>query len=178
MIKGILLGIALTIALAALAGFIVVKTGTVSANADQRVPRMERWAAKTSLRASLARSGAAAIANPLAVSNENLLAGVKLYAQDCAICHGAANGDASAVAAGLYQDPPQFHHEGVEDDPPGIVYWKIAHGLRWTGMPAFGKTLTEKQLWQLTLFLQKMDRLPPAALHAWRQVRVAAAAQR
>ena len=178
MIKGVVLGIAFTVALAALALFIVVKTGAVSANADQRVPRMERWAAKTSLRASLQHSGAAAIRNPLPVTNENLLAGIKLYAQDCAICHGAASGEGSDVAKGLYQDPPQFHREGVEDDPAGIVYWKIAHGLRWTGMPAFGKTLSEKQLWQLTLFLQKMDHLTPVAQHAWRQVHVAAAAQR
>jgi mono/diheme cytochrome c family protein len=76
--------------LAALALFIVVRTGAISANADQRVPRIERWAAKTSLRASLQRSGSAAIANPLPATNENLLAGIKLYAQDCAICHGAA----------------------------------------------------------------------------------------
>jgi mono/diheme cytochrome c family protein len=122
--------------------------------------------------------GGAAISNPLPASKENLLAGIKLYAQDCAICHGAASGESSDVAKGLYQDPPQFHREGVEDDPAGIVYWKIAHGLRWTGMPAFAKTLSEKQLWQLTLFLQKMDRLPPLAQHAWRQVHVAAATER
>lgn len=178
MIKGIFVGTALALELAALGLFIVVKTGAISANADQRTPRIERWAAKTSLRASLQHSGSAAIANPLPATNENLIAGIKLYAQDCAICHAAASGNGSDVAKGLYQDPPQFHREGVEDDPAGIVYWKIAHGMRWTGMPAFGKTLSEKQLWQLTLFLQKMDHLPPVAQRAWRQVHVAAAAQR
>jgi mono/diheme cytochrome c family protein len=66
----------------------------------------------------------------------------------------------------------------VEEDPAGIVFWKIAHGMRWTDMLAFGKTLSEKQLWQLTLFLQKMDHLAPVAQRAWRQVHVAAAAQR
>ena len=40
--------------------------------------------------------------------------------------------------AGLYQKPPQLAKDGVEDDPDGVTYWKIAHGIRLTGMPAFG----------------------------------------
>ena len=72
----------------------------------------------------------------------------------------------------FFQDPPQLAKEGVEDDPDGVIYWKLDHGIRWTGMPAFGKTLADKQLWQLTLFLKKMDHLPPAAQRAWQQVKV------
>lgn len=178
MIRGILLGIVLTLAVAALTGYIVVRTGAISANADQRTPQLERWAARTSLRASLARSGSSAIKNPLPVTTENLAAGLKLYSQDCAICHGASSGGPSAVAEGLYQDPPQFHRRGVDDDPAGKVFWQIAHGIRWTGMPSFGKTLTEKQLWQVTLFVQSIGHLPPPVERAWRQVRVVAAPER
>ena len=45
-------------------------------------------------------------------------------------------------------------------------------------MPAFGKTLGEKQTWQLTLFVQSVDHLPPAVDRAWRQVRASAASER
>ena len=178
MIRGILLGIVLTLAVAALTGYIVVRTGAISANADQRVPRLERWAARTSLRASFARNHVADMKNPLPATDANLTAGLKLYAQNCAICHGGASGGPSNIARGLYQDPPQFHREGVSDDPPGKVFWQIAHGIRWTGMPSFGKNLSEKQLWQMTLFVQKMDHLPPPVQRAWKQVRVAAASER
>ena len=178
MIKGLVLGVVLTLALAALAAYLAVRSGIVPAAADQRVPKLERWAAKTSLRASFARNRVADLKNPLPVTDANLASGLKLYAQNCAVCHGGASGGRSHIAEGLYQDPPQFHREGVADDPPGKVFWQIDHGIRWTGMPAFGKTLGEKQAWQLTLFVQNIDHLPPAVDRAWRQVRASAASER
>jgi mono/diheme cytochrome c family protein len=178
MIRGFVLGVAATLAIAALAAYLTIRSGIVSAAADERVPKLERWAAKTSLRASFVRNHVADMKNPVTATDANLTAGLKLYAQNCAICHGGARGGRSNIAAGLYQDPPQFHREGVSDDPPGKVFWQIDHGIRWTGMPAFGKALGEKQAWQLTLFVQHIDQLPPAVEGAWRQVRASAAPER
>jgi mono/diheme cytochrome c family protein len=76
---------------------------------------------------------------------------------------------------GLYQKPPQLGKHGVEDDPDGVTYWKVDHGIRLTGMPAFGQTLQERQLWQLTLFLKHMDHLSPAADKAWKALKSPAA---
>ncbi len=171
MLRGVILGIILTVIATALAGYGIIRAGVMPANADDRPPRFEVWAAKTSLHATLRRS-APRMTDPLAATNANLLAGIKLYAENCAVCHGDASASATDVAKGLYQKPPQLAKEGVEDDPDGVIYWKLSHGIRWTGMPAFGKTLSEKQLWQLTLFLKTMDHLPPAAQRAWQQVKV------
>jgi thiosulfate dehydrogenase len=142
----------------------------IPANADARPPGFERWAARMSLRATLARS-APRTDDPMPATDENLIAGVKLYAQNCAVCHGDSNAKPTNIAKGLYQKPPQLAKRGVEDDPVGVTYWKIAHGIRWTGMPAFGKTLRESQLWQITLFLKNMDHLSPAAHEAWRRIK-------
>ncbi len=66
--------------------------------------------------------------------------------------------------------PPLWkkHHGdvvGVSDDPPGETYWKVANGIRLTGMPAFNKTLSENEMWQVSLLLANADKpLPPAAL--------------
>lgn len=170
MLRGALLGIVFTVVAAAIAGYVIIRAGIMPANADERPPRFEVWAAKTSLHATLRRS-APRVTNPLPATDKNLIAGVKLYAQNCAVCHGDASGKATDVAKGLYQDPPQLAKEGVEDDPDGVTFWKLSHGIRWTGMPAFGKTLKEDQIWQLTLFLKTMDHLPPAAQKAWQQVK-------
>ena len=170
MLRGALLGIVFTVVAAAIAGYVIIRAGIMPANADERPPRFEVWAAKTSLHATLRRS-APRVTNPLPATDKNLIAGVKLYAQNCAVCHGDASGKATDVARGLYQDPPQLAKEGVEDDPDGVTFWKLSHGIRWTGMPAFGKTLKEDQIWQLTLFLKTMDHLPPAAQKAWQQVK-------
>jgi mono/diheme cytochrome c family protein len=88
------------------------------------------------------------------------------------VCHGSAKGDAAAspIAKGLYQKPPQFATEGVEDDPEGVSFWKIKHGIRLTGMPSFAGALSDNEIWTIALFLKHMDHLPPAVQSAWQKV--------
>jgi len=133
---------------------------------------LEGWAAQTSLRATLAREAPAG-PNPVELTDSNLIAGIQLYGDHCAICHGTAKGAASAspVAKGLYPAPPQLASEGVEDDPEGVSFWKIQHGIRWTGMPSWTGALSDQQIWTLALFLKHMDKLPPAPQQVWQNVR-------
>jgi len=170
--RGFLTGFVVAILVALIGGYLVLRSGFIPANADAQPGQLETWAANTSLDATLARE-APTIPNPVALTDENLIAGVDLYAQHCAICHGTAKGDASAspVAKGLYPQPPQLATDGVEDDPEGVSFWKISHGIRWTGMPSWKASLTERQIWTLALFLRHMDKLSPAAEQAWRQVK-------
>jgi mono/diheme cytochrome c family protein len=42
-------------------------------------------------------------------------------------------------------------------------FYIIQHGIRWTGMPAWNKTLNDMQIWQLVTFLSNIEKLPPAA---------------
>ncbi len=171
MFRGIVLGALLTIAAGLVGIYLVVRTGIIPANADATPGWLETWAAHTSLDATLRRE-APEVANPVPMTDDNLIAGIKLFAQHCAICHGTANGDASAspVAKGLYPQPPQLATDGVEDDPEGVTFWKVEHGIRWTGMPSWKGALTDQQIWTLALFLKHMDKLPPAAQQAWRNV--------
>lgn len=173
MTRGFILGICFTVIATAIAGYCIIRTGIIPANADSRPPGFERWAARTSLGATIDRSGPTDV-NPLPANDENTLAGIKLYAGNCAVCHGDSTGNPTRIARGLYQHPPQLGKHGVEDDPQGETFWKVDHGIRWTGMPSFGKTLNQTQLWQLTLFLKTMDHLSPAAQRAWRQVKAGA----
>ena len=144
--------------------------GLMPANADAKPSKLERWMARTSLHATLARE-APKSANTMPLTDGNLIAGIRLYAANCAICHGAADGKPSHIARGLYQRPPQLAKDGVEDDPEGETFWKVDHGIRLTGMPAFGGRLDDAQLWQVTLFLKHMDSLPPAAARVWKALK-------
>ncbi len=171
MLKGLIAGVAITIAAALVGGYLVIVTGLVPANADATPGWIETWIAGKSLNATLARE---APKGPdfVAKTDTNLIAGIDLFAQHCAICHGTAKGVASAspVAKGLYPKPPQLATDGVEDDPEGVSFWKIKHGIRWTGMPSWKATLTDQQIWTLTLFLKYMDKLPASAQAAWQRV--------
>ncbi len=172
MLKGFVSGVVAAIAVALIGGYVVVREGFVPANADATPGSLETWVAGTSLRATLNREAPKG-SDPVAVTDESLVAGVDLFGQYCAICHGTAKGDASAspVAKGLYPQPPQLATDGVEDDPEGVSFWKIKHGIRWTGMPSWRKTLSDQQIWTLALFLKHMNKLPTAAEQRWQQVR-------
>ena len=140
---------------------LVVQNGWIDPRADAGYLPLEKWASRGVTRA-IRRNGAG-IESPIPVNTDNLVAGAKLYGVHCAVCHGASDAKPSAIAKGLYIESPQLAKDGVEDDPVGETYYKIDHGYRLTPMPAFSKTLSQTQIWQLALFLKNMDKLPPAA---------------
>ncbi|MBW4052669.1 MAG: cytochrome c [Proteobacteria bacterium] len=171
MVKTFFLGVLVTILGAAACIYVLLARGVIPAGADSGPLPLERWAARLSLRATLA-TDSPKIPNPVPLTDANLIAGIQLFGRHCAICHGTAAGDASAspIAKGEYPRPPQLATDGVEDDPMGWTYWKIDHGIRWTGMPSWKATLSDQQMWTLALFLKNMNKLSPAAAQAWQAV--------
>ena len=172
MLRGFVIGVVVALLAMAGAAWIGVMNGVIPAAADKPSTQLEIWVAEHDLRAVL-NAEAPRTTNPVALTDANLVEGVKLYGQHCAICHGTAAGDPSAspIAKGEAPPPPQLATDGVEDDPEGVTFWKVKHGIRFTGMPAWRSTLTDDQIWTLALFLKHMDKLPPNAAAAWKQVK-------
>ena len=108
---------------------------------------------------------------PIQANEENLTAGAKIYHEQCMVCHGL-HGKPSTIGSRMYPMAPplweQHHSEdvvGVSDDPVGETYWKVANGIRLTGMPAYQGLLTDTEIWQVSLLLANANKpLPPAAL--------------
>lgn len=126
-----------------------------------RAPSMpfEMTLAHMALRARIAKEGNAQA--PIPPSEANLLAGAQVYREECAVCHGLAGQPETAIAKGMFPRPPQLlEGQGVTDDTPGETYWKAANGIRLTGMPGFMGSLTDTQLWQVSLLLANADKLP------------------
>src|SRR6185437_13643414 len=86
-LRNFVFGVLATVAIAVLCAYLVVRSGLIPANADGKPFQLENWAATTSLDATLAREAPKGLP-PEALTNANLIAGVKLYGQHCAICHG------------------------------------------------------------------------------------------
>jgi len=112
---------------------------------------------------------------PIQADEVNLVAGAEIYRDQCATCHGL-HGKPSRFGAHMFPSAPPLwekHHNdsvvGVSDDPPGETYWKVANGIRLTGMPAYKSVLTETQMWQVSLLLAHADKpIPPAAVEILR----------
>lgn len=171
MVRGFIVGIVATLVTLAAAGYGVLRAGIIPANADAKPGGFERYVANTSLEATL-RDHAPKGSNPVPLNDASLIAGIKLYGAHCAMCHGTAAKGAppTPIARGEYPQPPQLAKDGVEDDPQGWTFWKIKHGIRWTGMPSWRYELNDRQIWTLALFLKHMDKLPSAAAQAWQNV--------
>jgi thiosulfate dehydrogenase len=146
----------------------LAESGAIPANADATPGPVEKWLARNDLRAVLEHEGPKR-ANPEPVTDANLIKGIRVYATYCAICHGTDAGHASPVAEGEYPAPPQLPSNGV--DPEGWTFWKIKHGIRWTGMPSWKYTFNDTQIWTLALFLKNMNQLPAAPEAVWQGVR-------
>lgn len=162
-------GIVFTLAVFVAAGIVAVVEGLLPAGADAKPSRLEQLAARKSLHATITRESKN-LTNPLQPTDENLIAGVHLYGANCAVCHGASNGKPSRIARGFYIKAPQLATDGVEDDPEAVTYWKLAHGIRFSAMPAFEKTLSSDDLWRIAMSLKQMDKLPPAVEAQWKKI--------
>src|ERR1700739_1308012 len=101
---------------------------------------------------------------PIAADEAAYVAGAQVYKDHCAVCHGLPGVPQTAIAKGMFPKPPKLMEgKGVTDDTPGETYWKVAGGIRMTGMPGFENTLSTTQMWQVSLLLANADKLPASA---------------
>src|SRR5208337_2087520 len=133
-------GIVFTLVVLAGVGYFAVRAGIVPANADSKPAVLESWVANTALDATLERE-TKGLKNPIQPTDENLITGVRLYAENCAICHGASDAKPSNPAQGFYIEAPQLAEDGVEEDPEAAsfcqavqppsstaMYWPVTNG--------------------------------------------------
>ncbi|HEY6517013.1 MAG TPA: hypothetical protein VIY50_12795, partial [Steroidobacteraceae bacterium] len=95
MIRAFIVGVIVTILAAAACIYLILAKGAIPASADSGPLPLERWATRVALHATLAKE-APTTANPVPLTDANVIAGIQLYGEHCAICHGTAAGDASA----------------------------------------------------------------------------------
>ena len=107
------------------------------------------------------------VTNPLTPTDQNLEDGMKLYTMNCALCHGGLDRKPSTLATRFYPPPPNLISD-PPDDPEWHIFYTIRTGIRYTGMPAWDKTLTEQDMWKITMLLSHLDKLPPAVQEYWK----------
>ncbi len=170
---GIIFGIILGLLIPALAAYAYFRFGYAPVATSAAPMPFEKMAAKMALKARI--NSEAPKSAPIPADEPNLLAGVQIYRQDCAVCHGEPGKAATNIAKGMFPNPPQLFVHTVSDDPVGTTYWKVVNGIRMTGMPAFKPALSDTQSWQVSLLLANADTLPASVLSALSQPMTGAA---
>jgi mono/diheme cytochrome c family protein len=156
------LGILVTIVVLVAGGYLFLIFGGVSMETTASPLPLERRVANLALHASF--GNAAQQRDPFPVDDTNMMAGALVYRTHCAMCHGRPGSQLSAIARGMFPNPPQLFEakDMVTDDPEGITYWKVTHGIRLSAMPGFGSTLPDTARWQVTMLVAHADKLSPA----------------
>ena len=142
--------------------YLFVACGGISMATSAAPLPFERHIAKIALHASVAN--AVDHKDPLPFDDANMVAGAQVYIGNCAGCHGVpGQRKKTTIAAGMFPDPPQLFdsQEMVTDDPEGVTFWKVTHGIRLSGMPAFESTLSESVRWQVTMLVAHADKSLP-----------------
>jgi mono/diheme cytochrome c family protein len=82
-----------------------------------------------------------------------ILKGAGQYAAMCVNCHLAPEQSDSEIRPGLYPKPPNLSKQRVD---PKTAFWVIKHGLKMTGMPAWGLGHDDATLWSIVAFVTKL----------------------
>ncbi len=154
------LGVILTLVLLFAAVYEGARLGYIYLGADGKPSFAESRLAMSILDASVNRN-ISGLVNPFSPTEENVSEGAKIYLAHCAGCHGVPANSESVFGESFYPPVPGFFKE-----PPDMSevqnFYIVKHGIRWTGMPSFGATLTDEQTWQTVTFLSHITSLSPA----------------
>lgn len=167
-----LLGFVLGILVLPCGVLIAAHQGWLATNANAVPPSWEQHFGQMALTAAAARK-APHLTDPIAPTEENLRAGMKLFRDDCAGCHGTPTNPSDGI--GLYPNVPQFWK-----DPPRLpdyqLFWIVKGGVRYSGMfswdgqwgkDASGNDISDQKIWTAVTFLSRMGSLPPAVNAEW-----------
>ena len=165
--RNFILGIIVTVVVLLLGGLGLALLGFLPTRANSTPPAMEIHLAMSALDNSVERH-APRLNNPVPPTDENLIEGLKIYTMNCALCHGGIDRQPSTLAKSFYPPPPNLMLD-PPDDPEWHVYYVIRNGVRYTGMPAWDKTLSDPDLWKVTAFLVRVEKLPPAVQEYWKK---------
>jgi mono/diheme cytochrome c family protein len=156
--RNLILGFLTMIAALGIGSFGYLRLGFAEVRADANPPAWESQMAEFAVRASVRRS-AAQLRNPIPLTDENLIAGGKLYLRGCAGCHGKPGQPRSNLLG--YPPPPQFAQAGTQYSEPEL-FWVLKHGIRRTGMSAY--RYSDEKMWTMAAFVKRMNNLPPTVL--------------
>jgi len=165
--RNFILGIVIAVLVLLIGGFGLALLGFLPTRANISPPKMERLIAMSALDNSVERH-APRLNSPVPPTDENLIEGLKIYTMNCAGCHGGIDRQPSALEKSFYPPAPNLLLH-PPDDAEWHIFYVIRTGVRYTGMPAWDKMLSEPDIWKLAAFLTRLNKLPPAVQDYWKK---------
>jgi cytochrome c553 len=157
--KKFLIGVLVGIAVPVIGALSYLRLGMAEVRADIPPGRWENYLMNTGMHASVQREASNA-PNPVLPTDENLIAGGKLYLSACAGCHGRPGKPFGGKGPILYPPIPELPVVGTELSEAQI-FWVAKHGIRRSGMFANEAWASDENLWTVATYVKRMNSLPP-----------------
>lgn len=156
-IKGAFITLAVLAAAGLLGTVIFVKATGLSARAT---PGALETAVAGRLRALAVPSDYASLTNPVLMNDESVANGMAHFADHCAQCHGN-DGTGAEMGKDMFPPTPDLIASSTQELGDGTLFYVIEHGVRFTGMPAFGTDTLEgeESSWHLVNFIRHLPKL-------------------
>lgn len=147
----VLVSIVATMAVGAAVAAVFVTSGAYNMAADDEHSKPVYMVLET-LRERSIEVRSKSIAAPDLDAPGMVASGAVMYDEMCAGCHLAPGSDHTEIRAGLYPQPPNLVEHGVHD--PAEAFWIVKHGLKMSGMPAWGKSHDDDAIWNIVAFVR------------------------
>lgn len=110
---------------------------------------------------SVARTPTTDLRNPTASDAATLARGQQLFAQNCAVCHGATGHGDGLQAPHLHPHPADIAGGMVSAHTDGDLYWYISHGIPGSAMPAWSGSLSDQEIWAVIRYARSLRSAAP-----------------
>ncbi len=118
-----------------------------------------RWALDAAMVRSV-KTHAQGIPVPDLADPSRIEAGATHFRETCVMCHGAPGVERAEIGKGLKPVPPDVSG-AAQTWSPAEIFWIIKHGIKMTGMPAWGPTHGDDELWAITAFVEALPGTSP-----------------
>jgi mono/diheme cytochrome c family protein len=168
--KTALLTILALLILAVLGGLFFIYSGSYNVAATSKDSGVVHWVFATTREESIDRRAEDVIPPPeSSLSNpQTLRVGFEHYKEMCVVCHGAPGVEPGEARAGLNPKPPLLA-KVAKRIPTPEMFWVIKHGIKMTGMPAWGPTHSDDKIWAMVAFVKTLPDLSPAQYKAMQE---------
>ena len=146
--------------LAMAGGMAVIYTGAYPVGADQEHWPLTDRLLETARERAVMRAARAVDVQLPRLDEDALLAAVAGYEDMCAACHAPPGHSLTALARGLNPPAPDLAI-AARERTAAEVYWVTRHGIRMTGMPAWGVTHSDDELWPLVALIMQFAEMGP-----------------
>ena len=146
-----------TLVLGVVIGLVVIYSGWYNVAATEPHAGITRWALST-LKHNSVEARAGEVTGEAPTDSASLAHGFEHFHAMCVQCHGAPGLDRGELGMGGRPEPPRLEEEAGEWSDAEL-FWITKHGIRLAGMPAFGPTHSDAEIWGIVAFVRQLERM-------------------